>query len=105
MKRSTRNIFKIIISLLYIVWGIYAPMQAIDAVLAFDIGALISAGVGLMMLLAGIFGLIGLKRLKCKIFGVVIFIIAAVGVVTALPVLNWSSIVSAILAWLFIICV
>lgn len=105
MKRSTRNIFKIIISLLYIVWGIYAPMQAIDAVLAFDIGALISAGVGLMMLFAGIFGLIGLKRLKCKIFGVVIFIIAAVGVVTALPVLNWSSIVSAILAWLFIICV
>jgi hypothetical protein len=105
MKRSTRNIFKIIISLLYILWGIYAPVQAFEAVLAFDIGALISAGVGLMMLLAGIFGLIGLKRLKCKIFGVVIFIIAAVGVVTALPVLNWSSIVSAILAWLFIICV
>ena len=57
------------------------------------------------MLLAGIFGLIGIKKLKCRIFGIVIFVFALIGVVTALPSLNANSLVTAILAWLFIACV
>lgn len=105
MKKATKKIFKIIISILYILWGIAAPVQAFHAVLDFNVGAMISAGVGILMLFAGIFGLVGLKKIKCKIFGIVIFVFAAAGVAAALPGLNWNSIVSAVLAWLFIICV
>ena len=105
MKRATKTILKIVISILYIVWGLYAPASAIQAVLALDLGAIASAAVGILMLFAGIFGLIGIKKLKCRIFGIVIFICSVGAVVVALPAINASSIVTAILAWLFIICV
>lgn len=105
MKKATKNVLKIIISILYILWGIYSPIQAFNAVLALDVGAMISAGVGILMLLAGIFGLIGMKKLKCRIFGIIICVFSIVGVVAALPALNWSSIVTAILSWLFIVCI
>ena len=105
MKSSTKNVLKILISIIYIVWGIYSPIQAFGAVLTLNIGAMISAAVGILTLLAGIFGLFGMKKDKCRIFGIIICVFSIVGVVTALPTLNWSSIITAVLSWLFIICV
>ena len=105
MKSSTKNVLKILISIIYIVWGIYSPIQAFTAVLSLDISAIISAGVGVLTLLAGIFGLFGMEKDKCRIFGIIICIFSLVGVVTALPALNISSLITAILAWLFILCV
>ena len=105
MKSSTKNVLKILISIIYIVWGIYSPIQAFGAVLSLNIGAIISAGVGILTLLAGIFGLFGMQKDKCRVFGIIICIFSLVGVVTALPGLNTSSLITAILAWLFIICV
>lgn len=73
--------------------------------LSLNISAIISAGVGVLTLLAGIFGLFGMEKEKCRIFGIIICIFSLVGVVTALPSLNISSLITAILAWLFILCV
>ena len=100
-----KKILKIAISILYIVWGLASPLSAISAVMALDIGAIAAAVVGLMMLLAGIFGLIGIKKMKCRIFGIVIFICSVAAVVMALPVISARSIVTAVLAWLFIVCI
>lgn len=107
MKSATKKVFKIIISILYIIWGITAPLTAINAIISLNVGAILAATVGVLMLLAGIFGLIGIKSLKCRIFGIVIFVVAAVSVVTSIVSgnLEWRSIVSAVLAWLFIVCV
>ena len=105
MSKNTKNVIKILISIIYIVWGIYSPIQAFQAVISLNIGAIISAAVGILMLLAGIFGLFGMKKDKCRIFGIIICIFSIVGVVAALPVLNWSSIITAVLAWLFIVCI
>lgn len=105
MKSSTKKVLKVIISIIYIIWGIFSPIQAFEAVLALDIGAMISAGVGILTLLAGIFGLFGMKKSRCRLFGIIICVFSIVGVVAALPALNFSSIINALLAWLFIICV
>lgn len=105
MKKSTKNILRIVISIVYIIWGIYSPVSAIQAILALNIPAMVSAAVGVLMLLAGIFGLFGLKKGKCRAFGIVIFIFAIVSVVLALPTISVNSIVTAVLAWLFIVCV
>ena len=105
MKKNTKNVLKIIISIVYILWGIYAPIQAFSALVALDISAMISASVGVLMLLAGIFGILGMKKNKCRVFGIIIFIFSIVGVVAAIPSLNISSLVTALLAWLFIVCV
>jgi len=105
MKKSTKNVLRIVISIVYIIWGIYSPVSAIEAILALNIPAMVSAAVGVLMLLAGIFGLFGLKKGKCRAFGIVIFIFAIVSVVLALPTISVNSIVTAVLAWLFIVCV
>ncbi len=104
MKSGTKKVVKVLISLLYIIWGLFSPISAFEAVLALDIGAIASAAVGIMMLLAGIFGLVGIKKMKCRIFGIVIFVFSILAVVLALPALSWRAIITAILAWLFIAC-
>ncbi len=99
-----KKIVRIIISIIYIIWGITAPLSAINAILALDVAALISAAVGIIMLLAGIFGLIGIKPLKRRLFGIIIFIGAAISVVTSLKTgIHWQPIVTAVMAWLYII--
>ena len=105
MKQSTKNVFKVLISIVYIIWGILSPLAALGAVLTLNIPAMISAAVGILTLLAGILGLFGLKKDKCRIFGIIIFIFSLIGVVVALPAINLSSIITALLAWLFVLCV
>ena len=104
MKKGTKNVLRIVISIVYILWGIYSPISAIQAVLALNVSALISAAVGVLMLLAGIFGLFGMKKIKCRIFGIIIFVFSLVAVVMALPSLSANSIITALLSWLFIVC-
>lgn len=104
MSAATKKIIKILISIVYIVWGIYSPISVIRAVLDLDLSAVLSALVGVMTLLAGIFGLIGIKKMKCRIFGVVILVVAVVGIVAALPTISIRLIVNAVLALLFILC-
>ena len=103
MKSTTRSLVRVIISLVYIVWGIMSPISAIKAAIALDISAIVTAIVGVLMLFAGFFGLLGIKRAKCRVCGVVIFLAAVLSVVVSLPAINFTSIVSAILAWLFIV--
>ena len=105
MKKATKSILKIVISIIYIIWGLWSPISAFEAVLDLNIPALITAGVGVLMLLAGIFGLIGMKKIKCRVFGIIIFVFSLVGVVTALPAINVTTLVTAVLSWLFIACV
>ena len=104
MSAATKKIIKILISIVYIVWGIYSPISVIRAVLDLDLSAVLSVLVGVMTLLAGIFGLIGIKKMKCRIFGVVILVVAVVGIVAALPTISIRLIVNAVLALLFILC-
>lgn len=104
MKKSTKNVLRVIISIVYIVWGIYSPISAIQAIISLNVGAIVSAAVGVLTLLAGIFGLIGVKKGKCRAFGIIIFIFSVVAAVLALPTIATNSIINAILAWLFIIC-
>lgn len=104
MTVATKKVIKILISIVYIIWGIYSPISVIRAVLDLDLSAILSALVGVMTLLAGIFGLIGIKKLKCRIFGTVILVLAVIGIVTALPVISLRLIVNAVLALLFILC-
>ena len=104
MKKGTKNVFRVIISIIYIIWGIWSPVSAFDAIVSLDVGAMISAGVGILTLLAGIFGLLGIKKIKCRIFGIVIFVLSVVAIVFALPAISVNSIINAILAWLFIAC-
>lgn len=106
-----KKLLHIIISIVYIIWGIGAPLTLIKSLAALDlaslasVGTLISVATGLVMLLAGIFGLLRIKPLKRRILGVVILVLAASGVATSIlgGGLSWQSLVQAIMALLYII--
>jgi hypothetical protein len=82
-----------------------APVSAIKSLLALNITGIVTAAVGVLMLIAGFFGLLGIKRAKVRTFGVIIFVSAVVSIILALPSINITSIITAVLAWLFIIAV
>ena len=105
MKAVTRGLLRVIISILYIVWGIMAPISAFQSLLALDLSGIVTAAVGVLMLIAGFFGLLHIKRTKVRLFGVLIFVAAIVSVILSLPTINFISIITAALAWLFIIVV
>jgi hypothetical protein len=106
-----KKIIHIIISIVYIIWGIGAPLSLIKSLVSLDItsltsiGTLISIATGLVMLFAGIFGLLRIKRLKRLILGIVIFVLAVSGVITSIAGggLSWQAILQAVMAWLYII--
>ena len=111
MKKTAKRIVHIIISLVYIVWGIGAPLSFIKNLANFNfesllsIGTLLSVATGVIMLLAGILGLFRLRPLYRRLLGIIIFILAAVSAVTSLAggVFAWQAILQAIMAWLYII--
>ena len=100
-----KKVIHVIISLLYIIWGITAPLTALDAILELNIPMLLTAVTGIIMLLAGIFGLFRIKPLKRRIFGIIIFVLAAASAATSLMSGNLAlqPIVSALMAWAYII--
>ena len=104
-KKSTQNIVHVIISIIYIIWGIYSPLSVLNAIISLDIGALFAAAVGVVTLIAGILGLFRLKPSVRRILGIVIFVLAAVSIITSLSHggIHWKGILQAILAWLYII--
>ena len=104
MKKETKSVLRVVISLVYIIWGILSPVTAIKAILALDVGAIASAAVGILMLIGGVCGLINVKKKACRLIGVVLFLLSAVAVALALPTISVQFIITAILAWLFIVC-
>lgn len=106
-----KKLIHIIISIVYIVWGIGAPLSLIKSLVALDlsslasIGTLISVATGLVMLFAGIFGLLRIKPLKRRILGIVIFVLALCGVVTSVVGggFSWQALLQALMAWAYIV--
>jgi len=100
-----KKVIHVIISLLYIIWGIGAPLTALNAVLDLNVPMLLTAVTGIIMLLAGIFGLFRIKPLKRRIFGIIIFVLAAASAATSLMGghLAWQPIIQALMAWAYII--
>ena len=95
---------RILVSILYIIWGISALISLWPDLIELYVAAILSAAVSVIMLLAGIFGLFGIQTVKRRVFGVIILVLALFSVVTSLQ--NgylWQPIVSALLAFLYII--
>ena len=106
-----KKLVHIIISIVYILWGIGAPLTLINSLATLDlsslasIGTLVSVATGLVMLFAGIFGLLRIKPLKRRILGIIIFVLAASSVIASLTAgtIAWQSILQAVMALLYLI--
>ena len=109
MKKATKSLLRIVISIVYIIWGICSPLALFESILALNLSAILSAVLGILMLLAGVFGLLGIKRSRARIFGIVIFVFAVISVISVFSSFSLGALiqplVSAVLAWLYITCI
>lgn len=101
MKKSNKQLIRVIISILYIVWGVAAPVSMLEAIVALDLTGILSAAVGILMLLSGVFALLGIKKSKCRIFAAIILVLS---LLTLFSSITFQSIASAVLSVLFFIC-
>ena len=100
-----KTFLRIVTSIVYIAWGIFSPLSALEAVMALSIPALISAGVGILMLVAGVLGLVGLKKNKRRIFAIVILVMSALPIITALPAFSATSLITVAVSVLYLLCI
>ena len=102
-KAKTRNVLRTILAILYLVVGAVTARQNFGLTLP----ALLATAMGVIMCIAGFIALFGGNYKLCRVFGVIIFVVAVVTLVlallnkTGLSGLIWP-IISAILAWAFI---
>ena len=100
-----KTFLRIVTSIVFIAWGIYSPLSALDAIMSLNVSALISAGVGVLMLIAGVLGLIGLKKNKRRIFAIIILVMSALPVITALPDFSFSALITVAVSVLYLLCI
>ena len=106
MRNSTKTVVRILISILYIIWGASATLSAVMALVSLNLVGLMSMVVGILMLFAGVLGLFKIKPATCRLLGAAIFILAAITFVLSIFTgISWGNLVSAFLAWLFITCI
>ncbi len=114
MKSTTKNVFRVVVSLIFIVLGLSSAVAALPGLLGdladLQFHAIWSFAFDVVMFLAGLLGLLKMKRSTCVVFAVIIFIgfaIAAVsGIAANAPILTVAfAAAKAVIAWLFIGCV
>ena len=105
MAASKTNSCRVVISLIYIIIGIDSLVPSVRTALksALDLDL-----IGILMLLAGLFGILDVKRGVCKTMGIIIFVVSAFMFVWSLVKgqgYQRDGLIGAALAWLFIVCI
>ncbi len=114
-KAATPSAQRVVISIVYIFMGVGTLLTALDVLKGLFHGvmpgttSLLTAVVGVITLLAGIFGLFKLKRSASIWMGVLIFAVSVLNLVFAVLDLDFhtvgTALMQAAIAWLYIVCV
>ena len=110
MAVTKKKITRILISIIFIVYGIKALIPVVSALSSLQIGAALSiilgSAIAILMLLMGLFGLFGASIKVVRVLAVIVCVLCAAKFVMALaggsfPV---ELLVEALLAWIYFDC-
>ena len=101
-----KNVTRILISIIFIVYGISSVFTAFDALLRLDILGVLGCALGLLMFAMGFFGFIKSQITVCRVLGVLVCILSAINFAVALSggVFDVQSLSTALLAWIYFDC-
>lgn len=101
-----KNITRILISIIFIVYGVSSVFTAFSALLKLDILGVLGCALGLLMFAMGIFGFIKSQLTVCRVLGVIVCILSAINFAAALAggAFDVQSLVTALLAWIYFDC-
>ncbi len=101
-KARTRNLFRIIVSIVFIIYGAIAAFGAIKG-FSLSLGWALEAAVAAVILIAGVLGITKTNFNKCRVLGIIILVLAIVSfVVSGFPIAV-RPILSIVLPILYII--
>ncbi len=103
---SKKNITRVIISIIFIAYGVSSVFTALDALLDLDMAGILSCTLGLLMFVTGLFGIVRTNIKVCRVCGVIICVLSALEFAMALVGGSFvvNSLVQALLAWLYFDC-
>ena len=81
---NKKNVTRVLISIIFIAYGIASVVEAFEALLALDLPGILACTLGILMFVMGMFGLFGAKIKVCRILGVIVCILCAVNFLLAL---------------------
>ncbi len=105
-KKKTANLTKILISLVFIAFGLDSVIRAFELLLDLDIGGILSSALGLLMFVTGVVGLCKVKVQVCRVLAVIVCILSAASFIMGLLSLSFATqmLVQALLAWVYFDC-
>ncbi len=103
---SKRNVTRILISIIFIAYGVSSVIQALHALLELDLGGVLACALGVVMFITGVLGLFRTQIKICRVLGVVICVLSALKFALALAGGGFlvDALVQALLAWLYFDC-
>jgi len=107
---SKRKITRVLISIIFIVYGIKALIPVVSALSALELGSALTLALGsaiaILMLITGLFGLFGTSIKVVRVLAVVICVLCAAQFVMALAGGSFplELLVQALLAWIYFDC-
>lgn len=101
-----RNVTRILISIIFIAYGVSSVITAIRAMFGLDLALVLGCALGILMFATGICGLFGVKIKVCRVLGVIVCILSALKVAVALAggAFAVDCLVQALLAWIYFDC-
>ena len=106
MAKNTANLTRVLISLVFIAYGIDSFIRALEFLMDLEIGGILSCAVGVLMFITGIMGLFKVKKEACRVMAVIVCVLSAANFITALLGLTFQTqmLVQALLAWVYFDC-
>ena len=106
MASSKGKLTRILISVVFIALGLDSAIRAFELLLELDIGGILASALGIFTFITGVIGLLKIKITVCKVFAVIVGVLAAANFINALLALSFATnmLVLALLAWVYFDC-
>ena len=100
---SKRNITRVLVSIIFIAFGVDSVGRAFESLLEFDLVGVLACSVGLLMFVLGVFGILKNKIRVCRVLAVIVCILSAANFAVALAggAFATQMLVQALLAWIY----
>lgn len=106
MSKGKAQLTRILISLVFIAFGIDSVIRALELLLDLDIAGILSSATGLLMFTTGIMGIFKVKINVCRVLAIIVCVLSAANFITGLLALSFQTqmLVQALLAWVYFDC-
>ena len=106
MAANKKNITRVLVSIIFVAYGISSVIEAFRALLDLDLLGILGCALGIIMFITGILGLLKTQIKVCRVLGIIICVLSALQFALSLAggAFAVQMLVQALLAWIYFDC-